>query len=323
MSIRRVMQWCVYVLLRIAICIMQSMPIGMCERIAELVAWVAGDVLRLRAAVIDENLALAFPKLSPADRHEIARRMWCHIVLMIFELAQLPRKVHRTNWRRHIQFESEESQNAYFLDGRPLIVLSGHFGNFEVGGVLTGLMGFATCSVARPLDNPFLNQFINKFREATGQFILPKSGSSQLADRILRDGGTLALLGDQSAGPRGCWVEFFGRPASCHKAVALFSLSYQAPLLLCYARRVGKPLQFQLGVAGSYDPQIHGICDVRHLSQWYSSCLEDLIRSTPVQYWWLHRRWKGAQPRNWRGAGLTPPTERSSHGTRSSQRSAA
>ncbi|MDA1180570.1 MAG: lysophospholipid acyltransferase family protein [Planctomycetota bacterium] len=297
MRLKRCRQWLFYLLLRIAICIVQSLPIAVCERLAFFASWMVADRLQLRGSVIDENLAMAFPHLGPVERRDLTRRMWCHIVLMIFELAHLPRKIHRTNWRRHIRFESEESQSAYFLDPRPLIVLSGHFGNFEVGGVLTGLMGFPTYSVARPLDNPFLNRFINKFRQATGQFILPKTGSSQLADHILRDGGTLALLGDQSAGPKGCWVEFFGRPASCHKAVALFSLTYQAPLLLCYARRVGKPLQFQLGVAGSYDPAQHGLCDVRHLSQWYSSCLEDLVRSTPAQYWWLHRRWKGAPVR--------------------------
>ena len=161
MRLKRCRQWLFYLLLRIAICIVQSLPIAVCERLAFFASWMVADRLQLRGSVIDENLAMAFPHLGPVERRDLTRRMWCHIVLMIFELAHLPRKIHRTNWRRHIRFESEESQSAYFLDPRPLIVLSGHFGNFEVGGVLTGLMGFPTYSVARPLDNPFLNRLVS------------------------------------------------------------------------------------------------------------------------------------------------------------------
>ena len=296
MVFQRTMQWMLYLLLRVAICVIQALPIKTCDRLAHAVAYLAYDLLKIRRAVVTENLHHAFPNLSPAERDAIGRGMFHHVVLMVFELAHVPRKIHRSNWREHITFEASGSHNAYFLDPRPLILLSGHYGNFEVGGVISGLMGFPSHTVARPLDNPYLDHFMNRFRAMTGQFMLPKQGSAQQADTLLRSGGTLALLGDQSAGPNGCWIDFFGRPASCHKAVALFSLSYQAPLLLCYARRGSEPLQFQLGIAGSYDPVRDGLFDVRHLTQWYSSCLEDLIRSNPEQYWWMHRRWKG-EPR--------------------------
>src|SRR6185436_19397024 len=121
---------------------------------------------------------------------------------------------------------------------RPIVMVSGHFGNFEMGGYVAGLLGFPSHTVARTLDNPYLDRFIRRFREANGQFILPKNGSAGQIDSVLKSGGLLVALGDQHAGPKGCWVEFFGKPASYHKAISLFPLINGAPLLLVCARRL-------------------------------------------------------------------------------------
>ena len=144
---------------------------------------------------------------------------------MVCEITQAPRKLHQTNWRQHSQILRIPELVRSLLDDRPVVIISGHFGNFELGGYLLGLFGFPTYSIARPLDNPFLHRFVNRFRGSTGQHIVPKLGSREMVAEILRRGGTLALLGDQSAGDKACWVEFFGRPASTHKAVAVLPLA--------------------------------------------------------------------------------------------------
>ena len=102
------------------------------------------------------------------------------------------------------------------------------------------------------------------------------------------------VLGDQHAGDKGCWVDFFGRPASCHKAIALFPLTSGAPLAVSYARRAHKPLTFELGMAGLADPQspTEEMASLTTLTQWYNAALESIIRESPSQYWWLHRRWR-------------------------------
>ena len=116
--------------------------------------------------------------------------------------------------------------------------------------------------------------------------------------RVLRAGGIVALLGDQSAGRKGCWVKFFDRPASTHKAVAVLALGAEAPLLVSYARRNGPPLHYELGIAGVADPRADAFAQagVASLAQWYADCLEGCVRQSPNQYWWLHRRWKGTPP---------------------------
>jgi len=164
-----------------------------------------------------------------------------------------------------------------------------------LGGYLMGLFGFPTYTVARKLDNPFLDRFVNEFRGRTGQYILPKQKSGEVIKQVLGGGGILTLLGDQAAGKKGCWVNFFDRPASTHKAVALFSLGNEAPTMVSYARRLDRPLHYEVGPEAIVDPRDAGFAcrSVPLLAQWYTDRLEDLIRRAPEQYWWLHRRWKG------------------------------
>jgi KDO2-lipid IV(A) lauroyltransferase len=182
----------------------------------------------------------------------------------------------------------------YLIDYRPLVVVSGHFGNFEMGGFVIGLLGMPSFTVARQLDNQYLDRFINRFRSRHGQFILPKDGSAVAVQEVLSSGGILAILGDQHAGTKGCWVDFLGRPAACHKAVALFTLSANAPMMVSYCRQTDQPLHFEIGCPGIADPLSleSELRDVTALTQWYNDRIGEAIYATPAQFWWVHRRWK-------------------------------
>ena len=292
---RRAIDFGVYVVVRLLAGFVQAMPLSICEKGSELLATLAGRVLRIRHQVVDENLRIAFPELNEHERAGMTWRMWRHLFLMCAEIAHTPRKVHRTNWREHSRIVDMEKFVRTLLCGRPLVLISAHYGNFELGGYLMGLFGFPTYTVARQLDNRYLDRYINEFRGRTGQYILPKKGSGDDIKRVLDQGGILTLLGDQSAGKKGCWVTFFGRPASTHKAVSLFSLGNDAPTMVSYARRLGKPLQYEVGPEAIIDPRDaeFSLGTVPLLAQWYTEHLENLIRRAPDQYWWLHRRWKG------------------------------
>lgn len=293
--LRQALDYSVYLFVRALLALVQAVPLSVCERGAELMATLASCVLRIRQNVVDENLRVAFPHLSEPERSDICWRMWKHLFLMGAEIAHTPRKVHRTNWRDHSNIINLELFVRTLLSGRPLVVISAHYGNFELGGYLMGLFGFPTYTVARELDNRFLDRWVNQFRGRTGQYMLPKRGSGAEIKQVLDSGGILTLLGDQSAGKKGCWVQFFGRPASTHKAVSLFSLGNEAPTMVSYARRLGKPLQYEVGPQAIVDPREPGfeLGTVPLLAQWYTDELENLIRQAPEQYWWLHRRWKG------------------------------
>ncbi len=279
---------------RILVCLLQMIPLEWCERLSRKLGWLACDVLKIRKSTTDENLAHVFADKTPAERQQIAREMWNHLFLMICEIAQAPRKIHDTNWRDYVYIRDKQLMTGYFLAWRPVVMVSGHLGNFELAVFITGILGIPTYAIARPLDNPLLNRWIHQFRESRGQFILPTHGSAAEIQKVLDSGGMLSLLGDQHAGTKGCWVDFMGRPASCHKAVALFTLSGDAPMLVSYTVRRAGPLQMEVGCNAIADPADldPGLRDVRSLTQWYNRELETLIRQWPWQYWWMHRRWK-------------------------------
>lgn len=299
MQTKRLTDWLAYMMVRVVVCIIQAMRIETCQAMSRVLAIVACDLIPLRRAVVDDNLRHVFPDKTAAERRKLARRMWEHLFLMVCEIAHAPRKIHRSNWRDHIFIQGRRRIVQYLIDPRPTILVTGHFGNFEIGGFVTGLLGFPSFTVARTLDNPYLDRYINTFRGANGQYILPKTGSSGQVEAVLAAGAVLSLLGDQHAGPKGCWVDFLGRPASCHKAIPLFTLSSGAPLLVAATTRRDQPLKFQIDLLGVVDPKIphDAMGGVAPLTQWYNERLGEAIRVCPEQYWWVHRRWKGEPPK--------------------------
>lgn len=174
------------------------------------------------------------------------------------------------------------------------MLLSGHYGNFELAGFIAGLFGFPSFTIARPLDNPQVNDYINSFRSRYGQYILPKKGIAKTVEELLHQGETLTVLADQAAGRKGVWMDFMGRPASCHKALALYALTTKAEVVVVAARHNWQMFNLTLDCRDRLSTQ--GLesrnQSIRHVTAWYNQQLEQAIRLSPAQYWWLHRRWK-------------------------------
>jgi KDO2-lipid IV(A) lauroyltransferase len=99
-----------------------------------------------------------------------------------------------------------------------MIVLTGHFGNWEILGYVMGTMGFETTSVARTLDNPYINNYVMGMREKHGQRIVDKKGATEPVIKALEENGVVGFIADQNAGAKGCFVDFFGRKASTYKS---------------------------------------------------------------------------------------------------------
>ncbi len=283
-----------YFLIRLLVSLIQVMPIQWCASFASRLAYLVNDVIRFRRQVIDENIRAVYPAISQSERIEMSRKMWYHLVMMGCDIVHAPRRIHDTNWRRYVYIRDIKLMTSYLIDYRPLVAVTGHFGNFEMAGYVTGLLGMPSYTVARKLDNEFLDKFVNDFRGLNGQFIFPKDGSAIDVKRVLDSGAILTILGDQHAGTKGCWIEFLGRPAACHKAVALFTLGSAAPMMVSYCKHTEEPLHFEIGCTGVADPlrMDDQLRDVKNLTQWYNDRMADAILADPDQYWWVHRRWK-------------------------------
>jgi KDO2-lipid IV(A) lauroyltransferase len=196
------------------------------------------------------------------------------------------------NWKRRCKLIHGERVMDALLSGRPLLIVTGHYGNWEMAGYVLGLVGFRTFAIARPLDNTFLDDYLRGFRERTGQRVLAKHGDFERMQDILDSGGAIATLADQDAGPRGLFVEFFHRPASTHKAVAFMAMHQHVPMVVVGTPKLGE--QYHVMSADVIYPEQFAQTPegVRAITQQFTSELENMIRIAPDQYFWVHRRWK-------------------------------
>ncbi len=290
-----VLDYLVYLAVRLLVGVCQALSVERSYEIADRLAYLLYRVDTRHRLVAMENLRHAFgDRFTEAERDRIVRGVYRHFCRMIMEMLHIPRKLHLTTWRERITLNGHEKVVDRLLEGGPVIMLSGHFGNWEMAGYLFGVFGFPSHSIARTLDNPYLDSFLRSFRERTGQKLIPKKGGYDDMLAVLQSGGVLSFLADQDAGPRGLFVDFFGRPASTHKAIALLAIEYNAPVIVGYARRIGPGFRYEVGCPDLITPEQWSVepDPVRYITQRYTTALQRAIELAPEQYLWLHRRWK-------------------------------
>ena len=289
-----------YLAVRSVVAFAQMLSIEQSYALARFLGWVIYKVDSRHRQVGIDNLTQAFgDQFTETERDQIVRGVYRHFCMMLMEILHSPRKLHLENWRGSIELAGLAPVMDHLITGsRPLIVLTGHYGNWELAGYLFGMFGFPTVAVARTLDNPYLERYLRAFRERTGQSLIPKTGGFDQMVEVLQNNRALTFLADQDAGQRGLFVDFFGQPASTHKAIALLAIEHQAPVAVGVARRIGPGFRYEIRCEDVIDPaELSGTADdVRILTQRFTSALERLIRQDPTQYLWLHRRWKH-QPR--------------------------
>ena len=308
----RTADFAVYIAVRVLVAGVQMVSPRAAYAIADFLAWLAYTLWKPRRRVALENVRFAFPELAtdPAGADRLVRGMFRHLLRVVIELLLLPRKLHVGNWRKHLILPQGAQTLPPLLDGRAALVVTAHFGNWEMAGYALGLFGFHTYAIARVLDNPYLERFSLRFREGTGQTIIDKNEGFDVLKAVLKAGGKVATLADQDAGPKGAFVDFFGRPASTHKAIALLAMEFDAVMVVIGVPRVRRsdypqradfdpgsplaPLFYAVRCVDVIDPREYASDPnaVKAITARYTSALERLIREYPEQYFWLHRRWK-------------------------------
>lgn len=293
---KKVADFAAYSLVRILVSVIQVMPLDMGDAICRALATLLTSRISIRRRTTDENFKLIFPDATPGQLARLRWEMWHSLLLTTCEVAWASRRLHRCNWSKHVKYSGNRSILEKLLSPRASLMVTGHYGNFEVSGHVVGLMGFESLAIARRLDNEFLHRWVERFRGANGQHLIDKEGCAAEVEKHLAGGGILSLLADQHAGEKGCWTNFMGAPASCHKALALFSFSADAPMCVAVTRRLGgKPMQFVTDCTGVVDPRDASdpaAAGVQSMTQWYNRSLAIAVSKDVSQYWWLHRRWR-------------------------------
>ncbi len=293
----------VYLVFRVLLCGLQMLSVRNAARGARAFSWFMMQLVprkMSRVAVAEENIRRAFGDDIPDARVQgIVRGMWEHLFRLLVEWAQLPRKMELTNCREVVVFRQRQQVLKALCSGRPVFVLGGHFGNWEVSMATFGFFGFPMGVIAREMDNPYLHDWFVRSRQQFGHRLLLKDGGWGDMVTAAEAGGNLGILCDQDAGRRGVFVDFFGSPASTFKSIALMAMEYDALLVMGYGIRLPDDFEnarwsrFEIGCEEVIDPrEFTGGDAVKQITQRFTSALEAAIRRAPEQYFWVHRRWK-------------------------------
>ena len=292
-----------YFIFRLVICMIDALPFRTATRLAENLAyfvhyWLPGKLTRYDVA--RENLRIAFGEsLSDEKADAIIFGMWKHLFRMITEIVLIPRKLGLFRSSDVLTYRNRDETVRAFCSGRPVIMLSGHFGNWEIANVIFGLFGFPMGIVARNLDNPLLHDWFARWRVGAGHRLISKNGGGGDIAQTLERHGSLAMLGDQDAGSRGMFVPFFGKDASTFKSIALVAMQYDALICVGYTRRMKEDhhrdrwVKYEMGCEEIIDPRDFESADtIREITIRYTEAIERMVRLSPEQYFWVHRRWK-------------------------------
>jgi len=292
--------WLVYILVRTVFVIMQMFPITWNLRTARLLARLWPRIMpRHRDRAVAHLKAAVGGIYDAAQIERLADRCLESVAMFAVEAICLPRLISSYTWSRYIQLRDFDEALELILSGRGVILVTGHYGSFEVVGHLLSALGFRTTAVMRPLDNVYLNRFVVRSRETHGLALLDKKGATTQAERLLEEGKLLAFIGDQDAGRKGMFVDFFGQPASTYKSIGLLAMATGCPIVVGYARRRGNAARYEVGVQRVIRPDRWEDQEdpLRWITQSYTAAIEEIVRNDPEQYLWIHRRWK-SKPRS-------------------------
>ena len=253
--------------------------------------------LGVRRAVVERQVAAAFPGLSEQEVTRIARASYANLGRTTIETALLPTYsrdeilslVERTEGWEHVE--------QAFAQGRGVMFVSGHLGNWELGGSYVAARGVPLEVVARRMENPLFDRYLNETRQSIGMTVIHDADAVRRVPRAMREQHGVAFLVDQGAvGLASTWVPFFGRYAKTPRGPAVFALRLKTPLVFaCALRQPGgrfvmyfEPIPVE--TTGTLD------ADVDRIVASYTSTLERWVRRAPEQYFWHHRRWKHQRP---------------------------
>jgi len=260
--------------------------------------------LGIRRDVVEQQIAAAFPEFPPARVHEVAERSYASLGRTTVEAALLPRLGPRGVLDLFARVDGWEVVEEAQAQGTGLLLVTGHLGNWEIGGAYLAARGVPIDVVARRQENPLFDRFLTETRERIGMRVVWDGDAVRRTPRAVRGGRAVALLVDQgAAGLASTWVPFFGRPAKTPRGPAVFALRLGVPLV--FGAAVRRPDgRFELGLERvPVTPTDDRERDIDAITATYTATLERWVRRYPEQYFWQHRRWKyQPEPGEWSGA---------------------
>ena len=251
-------------------------------------------VLRICRKIVSINLKIAFPELSAKERGEIERANYrwfarfCMDVLYMDAWQGLTAKV--------THFNNLEILDEALTENKGVLLVSGHFGNWEMIPSALAELGYPVCMYVGRQTNPLTNELQNNARANFGVETIDKGKRATLQmGRALAANKIIAMLIDQNDNKSDLFVNFFVKLASSSKGTAAFHLLRKSPVILVTCPYVGDKFEITFQRI-SFDLSGEHEKDTRAITQKITSALENVIRQYPEQYFWMHRRWRARPP---------------------------
>lgn len=248
---------------------------------------------RLRVTA-HRNLTLALPEIDEKRRGRIINQVFENLGRLLGEFSQFP-KITPQNIKEIVIYRGFEHYRRAEQKGRGVLLLTGHFGSWELCAFAHGAYGHPLSFLVRPLDNPLLDRMITRYRELSGNRVIDKNKSVKPVLELLKQGKQVGLLIDANTmRDQGVFCDFFGIPACSTTGLAVFALRTDAPVVpgfLIWNDELKKHcLHFEPEVelvrTGDFKQEVK-INTAR-----FTKVIEDYARRYPDQWLWVHKRWR-------------------------------
>lgn len=262
------------------------------RRVASLFGDFAHRVVGLRRELVYANIGLTFPEKSPAEIRTIATKVYRNVAITLFDILRFPLIRNRDDVASLIDLDPELYWRVTDNGRLGAVVVSAHYGNWELMALTCGLMVKPVTIIVKQLSNETIDRSMNKLRTMQGNSVVYDHQAIRVGLRLLADGGILALLADQSDPSATNFGEFLGRRATVFHGAAFFALKAQVPLfvVMCRSSSDGK-YKIDLNQIETADLTF---CkeDIATLASRYTRVIEEYICRWPEEWFWLHNRWK-------------------------------
>jgi Kdo2-lipid IVA lauroyltransferase/acyltransferase len=282
----------------VAVHFMRLLPRGFARLVGTGIAGIAFHLLGRLRGVGTQNLKLAFPEMPEREREKILRSVYRNLGRLLAEFCLMSGYTPEEA-SRFIRYEGLENYLTARERGKGVLVLTGHLGAWELSSFYHSLMGMPMGMVIRRLDNPLVDEFVNRIRCLHGNRVIHKDDFARGLIASMRAGETVGILMDTNmTPPQGVFVPFFGVEACTASGMARIAAktgSAVVPGFLLWEEREQKyVLRFgkELEVVCTGDSET----DVVTNTAAFTAAIERTIRQYPDQWLWMHRRWKTRPP---------------------------
>lgn len=271
------------------------LPAGASDPVGSAIGGLVRRPFGIRRRVVEENLRRAFPEADGAWIEETTRRAYAHLGREVFAMVRLSR-LSPAEVIALTDVPSWPEVEDALAEGKGALLVTGHYGNWEVAAAAVAARGVPISAVVKPQRNRLVNAMVERARARLGIGTITMRKAPREVPRVLARGGVVGIVADQDARSKGIWVPFFGVPASTFRGPAQFALRYEAAVFASIARRLPDG---RYRVEGTRLPLVRTVDrdqDERRLTAALAAHLEAEIRQDPGQYFWFHKRWKTPPP---------------------------